>query len=522
MDLSHFSKKRKRVFKLSSFFAIMNAVCVCCKFTRESRFSIIACNTSWPGITGNYFTLKKALMFYLKFKPHLTMRINFIKAVALSGILLGSSLSMLAQDPFTGTKQFRKFSVGANVGLLRPSIITGGANDFTNPLYTIGFGLNAKYQFSHHFGAQLDFLTGTLKGNNNSSYNNGVPATNRPIASFQTKMGAAISLSGVYSFGNINWLAAKNKIVPYVSVGGGVTWYKPSTVATGTTTSVAFAKGNVQNSFFVPVGIGIKYNISEMINLDLGYRAQIVDYDNFDGTYLLANEHRDKFSYGFLGIDFAFGKKGQKQLAFDNPAYKLKDILQTQITKVQTEVDSLKLGIIDSDGDGVPDIFDKEPNTPKGCPVDSHGVSRDTDGDGVPDCKDKELITPTICQPVDADGVGKCPDPECCKNMVMADTNKCRLLNLPSISFKGNNGGLNADAKTMLATVASQLRNNAECSITVTGYPSASKASQAMCSKRGAAIKAYLTEKEGISANRVNMNCEVGGGDVNIEDIKAN
>jgi hypothetical protein len=41
--------------------------------------------------------------------------------------------------------------------------------------------------------------------------------------------------------------------------------------------------------------------------------------------------------------------------------------------------------------------------------------SQDTDGDGVPDCRDKELITPTYCQPVDANGVGKCPcpDPSC-------------------------------------------------------------------------------------------------------------
>jgi hypothetical protein len=71
----------------------------------------------------------------------------------------------------------------------------------------------------------------------------------------------------------------------------------------------------------------------------------------------------------------------------------------------------------DGDGDGVTDQFDQEPNTPAGSPVDSHGVSKDTDGDGVPDSKDKELITPTQCQPVDADGVGKCPDPECCKNI---------------------------------------------------------------------------------------------------------
>ena len=80
---------------------------------------------------------------------------------------------------------------------------------------------------------------------------------------------------------------------------------------------------------------------------------------------------------------------------------------------------------------------------------------------------------------------------------------------------------LSSDAKAMLATVASRLKDNAECSIIVTGYPAASKASQALCNKRVAAIKAYLTEKEGISADRVDTNCEVGGGDANTVDIKA-
>ncbi len=97
----------------------------------------------------------------------------------------------------------------------------------------------------------------------------------------------------------------------------------------------------------------------------------------------------------------------------------------------------------DADGDGVTDQFDLEPNTPKGCPVDTHGVSLDTDGDGVPDCRDKEKITPTQCQPVDADGVGKCPDPQCCKDLRAAldsgnfTKNKCSIGDLPSITFKG-------------------------------------------------------------------------------------
>jgi outer membrane protein OmpA-like peptidoglycan-associated protein/opacity protein-like surface antigen len=446
---------------------------------------------------------------------------NFIKTSLLTGTFLLISLVMFAQAPFTGTKQFRKFSLGINVGVLRPSIITGGSNDFTKPQYNLGYGANLKYQFTHRVGVQLDYVGGKLKGNNDKDYWNGLPATDRPISSFETKMGYSFALSGVYTFGTINWIHATTKVVPYVTAGGGVVGYKPTITDRATGTSTAFDNGKALNSFFVPVGIGLKFNLSEMINLDLGYRANIVDNDNFDGTYWHADVHRDKYSYGFLGVEFAFGKKGQKQLLFDNPVSKLNDILQSQITHVQTEVDSLKLGITDTDGDGVADIFDKEPNTPAGCPVDSHGVSRDTDGDGVPDCKDKELITPTDCQPVDADGVGKCPDPACCKNMVMADSDKCHMLNLPSISFKGNRRSLSSDAKAMLATVAAQLRNNAACSIIITGYPAASKASQALCNSRAQAVQAYLIEKEGISTDRITTNCEVGGGDVNTIDIKS-
>ncbi len=58
-----------------------------------------------------------------------------------------------------------------------------------------------------------------------------------------------------------------------------------------------------------------------------------------------------------------------------------------------------------------------EPNTPAGVPVDVRGVAKDTDGDGVPDYKDKELLTPQKCFPVDADGVGNCPEPACCTEL---------------------------------------------------------------------------------------------------------
>jgi hypothetical protein len=41
-----------------------------------------------------------------------------------------------------------------------------------------------------------------------------------------------------------------------------------------------------------------------------------------------------------------------------------------------------------------------------------------------------------------------------------------------------------------------------------------------MANRRVAAIKAYLTETEGISADRIETNVMVGGGDVNTVDIQ--
>ncbi|MEO6135545.1 MAG: DUF6089 family protein [Ginsengibacter sp.] len=438
---------------------------------------------------------------------------TFFKKLTLTGTLILGSLVMFAQAPFTGTSQFKKFSIGINAGALRASVITGGPNDFTKPLYTLGYGGNLKYQFTHRFALQADVLLGKLKGNND----NPTGAPNRPISNFETNLNYAASLNGVLTFGSINWLSEKTKVLPYVSAGAGWMGFKVKTDGNN------FDNGNAQGEFFVPVGVGLKFLLSDAINLDLGYKAHFVDDDNLDGTRNVQGiAHKDKFSYGFVGLEFALGAKGKKQLMFDNPAAKLNSILTTQISNIQTQVDTLnaRMSTKDSDGDGVFDQFDKEPNTPAGAVVDFRGVALDTDGDGVPDYRDKQLITPTECQPVDADGVGKCPDPECCKNMVAATA--CNLGDMPSISFRGGSNTLSSDAKAMLATVASKLKNSADCSITLTGYPAASKASQALCNKRSNAVKAYLTETEGISADRIMTSCEVGGGDANVVDIKAN
>ena len=178
-----------------------------------------------------------------------------------------------------------------------------------------------------------------------------------------------------------------------------------------------------------------------------------------------------------------------------------------------------KVVLDDTDGDGVTDQFDREPNTPAGASVDAHGVSKDTDGDGVPDFKDKQLITPTECQPVDANGVGKCPEPPCCK--MVSSVPSCNMGNIPSISFVRGSAKLTPATMSLLAAVSDRLKNNPACKVIITGYAEPSKVSQQMSWDRINAIITYLTEKQGIASERLINKYGQTDGDINVIDLSA-
>ena len=273
---------------------------------------------------------------------------------------------------------------------------------------------------------------------------------------------------------------------------------------------------------------GIAFKLGKRINLAIEDRFTFVKTDLLDGQQWQEQPESDaaqtrdfdSYNYASVRLNFNLGGKAVEPLYWLNPLdYAYSELNTPKHMKLP------KPTFEDADGDGVLDQLDREPNTPAGCPVDTHGVTKDTDGDGVPDCKDKQLITPTECQPVNADGVGKCPDPECCKNIVAGPggtTTNCPS-DYPSLMFKGNVQTLSNDTRAMLASVASKMKANPTCNISVTGYPEASKAAQAVCNNRNEAIKMYLVEREGISADRISTNCEVSDGvNKNTVDIKSN
>ena len=276
----------------------------------------------------------------------------------------------------------------------------------------------------------------------------------------------------------------------------------------------------------VGMGIAFKLDKKNRINLAIEDRWTFIKDDLLDGQRW--QEHawgdavltRDFDSYNMLsvGLNINLGSKAVEPLWWLNPLdYAYSEIRNPRLMRLPKPV------LPDSDNDGVTDQFDQE-QTPEGCPVDSHGVTKDTDGDGVPDCKDKELITPTYCQPVDADGKGSCPvpcpDPEKCNLCTKpcgTGGSSCAtsLGELPTLSFKSGSVKLSDDTKAALSTVASKMRNSPGCRVVVVGYCASDKRKQQLSWDRVNAVINYMVDKEGISQDRFvfvsgqdNENCD--------------
>ena len=278
------------------------------------------------------------------------------------------------------------------------------------------------------------------------------------------------------------------------------------------------------------VGGGVQFKLSPKWNLAIEDKFSIPNTDLIDGQQWQENgpgpqtaqtRNNDTYNFFSVGLNFNVGARSVEPLWWINPLdYAYSEINQPKHMKLPKPI------LDDADGDGVTDQFDNEPNTPAGTPVDTHGVSRDTDGDGVPDSRDKELITPTQCQPVGADGVGKCPEPDCCKFIdslrqgLISMTGPCNIGDLPSITFSGRSVSLSNDARALLASVAQKIRDNAACKIAVVGYCSSSKSEQQLSWDRVNAVINYLIEREGIGADRFIFKYGQEGGDCNTVDLR--
>ncbi|OJW82596.1 MAG: hypothetical protein BGO69_05775 [Bacteroidetes bacterium 46-16] len=262
--------------------------------------------------------------------------------------------------------------------------------------------------------------------------------------------------------------------------------------------------GSYAKKFTPSLGVGMAFRVSKRVNISLEDRLSIPwDDDLVDGQRWaeqvygspVQTQNNDMINYFSLGLNFNLGnkKKNVEPLYWLNPLdYAYSELNSPRHMLLPDPV------LPDADGDGITDQFDKCPGTPAGVAVDSHGCPMDTDGDGVPDFRDKQLITPTECQPVDADGVGKCPCPEGCGTAAPA----CGNIGSGAINFDNNSSRIRPTMQVQLATLAAQMQANPTCKVVITGSGNGSKLQQQRSWDRVNAIIEYMSEKHGIDRNR--------------------
>ncbi|CAN5394083.1 hypothetical protein BH10BAC2_BH10BAC2_48070 [soil metagenome] len=264
------------------------------------------------------------------------------------------------------------------------------------------------------------------------------------------------------------------------------------------------------------LGAGVAFRITDRFNLGIEQKFTLPFDDNFDG--LKTGSSNDFLSATQFRLNFNIGNSSKNVLPlwWLNPNnYVYNEVNTPKHMKIPTPV------LPDADGDGVTDQFDMEPNTPAGAAVDSHGTSRDTDGDGIPDYKDREPLTARDCFPVDADGVGKCPEPPCCAELrdKMVAVPVCAISTLPSVQFKSGTLTLSATSKAVLNSVAQQMNANPACKVKLTGYYKGSdKRSMQLGWDRVNTVIKYLVEQQGIAESRLIFSLS-DGGDPNTVDL---
>ncbi|MFZ1798771.1 MAG: OmpA family protein [Chitinophagaceae bacterium] len=327
------------------------------------------------------------------------------------------------------------------------------------------------------------------------------------------KMEANAPGNRLYSFANIDYSQKSTDIQKQIKDMEDDTYESNAPVQRRNRNGIGRQDNNWIIVHTLNAGGGMAWKLSDRVNIGIEQRFSFGSNDDLDGIY--GGAAKDVWSNTQARLNINIGNSAthvQPLWWLNGLNYAYNELNAPKHMKMPPVV------LPDADGDGVTDQFDMEPNTPSGCPVDSHGVSKDTDGDGVPDCRDKEILTLQSCFPVDADGVGKCPPPECCKTLA-ASPASCTLSALPSVQFKSGSVTLSASAQSILNSVAQQMMANPSCNVSVMGHGASDKRAQQLSWDRVNAVIKYLTEKQGISEGRLIFGGYGTAGDSNTVDM---
>ena len=489
---------------------------------------------------------------------------------------------------FSKFRPSKKWSVGLQIS---PTHLNGDADDATSGL---SGGAHIKYSIAQSFGLKLSGDIGTLRGgradhdfsgNRKDGRWGAADVVQQSETDFAGNTGNQaptddsyvftnnfkdLDLTAVYTLGNISFLRPLRKLQLFTFFGVGTIWsdvkgnfessdaneqqtdaanyyrtwgdtyFQPVDANGNTITRADFEANNSSlanaNTFYkgrnltIPFGLGVKRNFGRWLDLGIEWRSHWTRSDALDGFSFPLWRNRYADFYTLLGVQASvkLGAKGEKE------HYDWLNPMETIYADVDTAISIARrlepLGI-DTDGDGVSDLFDTEADTE--CDkVYANGKAMDSDNDGINDCKDLQPFS--ICDDVDESGIAKDSDgdgvPDCIdeepnspadglvnvrgQSVKVGSDNaccNCDNVTLPTVMFENNSSKISPSSYGVLYSVAEKMKSCPGLSIAATGY-TASKSGEQLAYKRASSIIDHLEANYGIERSRISTGYSTGSG----------
>ncbi|MGZ3872243.1 MAG: DUF6089 family protein, partial [Mucilaginibacter sp.] len=240
----------------------------------------------------NYSTLKKTVV--LSFVSLMAVGAASAQTDSVKVKTMTMADTATTAKVFGGIGQYNTFSIGVNVGVTSGLVpfLQNSTNHFKASL---GYGATLRQQLSHAFSLQLDYYGGKVKGEDEAD--GSATSTKFGHSSFETSFNQ-FSLSGVVNFGSVSFLHRQNSVNFYGSAGVGLDFYSPKNVDGIPGNSYP----NTVKELAAPVGVGVKFKLTDALALNLGYTVTFIQGYNFSGfnTYPTFNH----YAYTYGGLEY--------------------------------------------------------------------------------------------------------------------------------------------------------------------------------------------------------------------------
>jgi len=270
------------------------------------------------------------------------------------------------------------------------------------------------------------------------------------------------------------------------------------------------------SSFYFQFGTGLKYKLSNLVDIELRGMYLMSGDDEFDAGGDLSrpvfppgmgigninpaiayNEINDKKSdnalFVNLGLSFKIGKHSNHLAWFDplQDAYARANDLENNPKKFEV----CEKG--DKDNDGVCDDWDRQLDTPEGARVDGAGVALDMDLDGVIDLYDKCVMVPG---PVENNGCPITSPVQSNNSSSVSEINK----NFEGIEFELNSDKIRPTSFAKLDNAANIIKSLDQKGkflvVGATDTRGSAAYNEKLSQRRAAAVVKYL-ESKGVTPN---------------------